>query len=126
MTFLDTSALVASLSGPKLSGPALRKALENGERMLISSIVLYEWLRGPRISEELALQEVLFPTESAVAFGPLDASMSAKLYRSLGRTRGREVDIAIAACAITRESELWTLNTADFKDIPGLRLSTIG
>jgi predicted nucleic acid-binding protein len=35
------------------------------------------------------------------------------------------MDLAIAACAIRREAELWTLNGADFKDIPGLRLSAL-
>src|SRR5437763_5834976 len=126
MTFLDTSALVGRLAGAKLSGLALRNAVESGERMLISSPVLYEWLRGPRIPEELALQESLFPADMVVPFGPQEAALSAKLYRSLSRPRGREFDIAIAACAIAREAELWTLNRADFKDIAGLRLSAIG
>jgi predicted nucleic acid-binding protein len=126
MTFLDTSALVGSLAGAKLSGPALRGALERGERMLISSPVLYEWLRGPRIAQELALQEQLFPPESIVPFGRQEAVLSAELYKSLGRARDREADIAIAACAIVREAELWSLNRADFKDIPGLRMSKIG
>jgi predicted nucleic acid-binding protein len=31
--------------------------------------------------------------------------------------------LAIAACAIVRDAELWTLNLADFKDIPQLRLA---
>jgi predicted nucleic acid-binding protein len=34
------------------------------------------------------------------------------------------MDIGIAACAITHEAALWTLNTADFKNIPDLRLYT--
>jgi predicted nucleic acid-binding protein len=126
MTFLDTSALVGSLAGAKLSGAALRQALKSGERLLISSLVLYEWLRGPRIPQELALQETLFPSDIVVPFGPREAVLSAKLYQSLGGARRREVDIAIAASAITREAELWTLNKADFRDIPGLRLSAIG
>jgi predicted nucleic acid-binding protein len=32
------------------------------------------------------------------------------------------MDLAIAACAIIRDAELWTLNRGGFKDIPGLRL----
>src|SRR5947207_10746420 len=100
MTFLDTSALVGSLAGAKRSGPALRKAIDSGERMLISSLVLYEWLRGPRLEEELALQERLFPRETVVIFDARAAALSAKLYQSLGRARGREVDIAIAAWAL--------------------------
>lgn len=28
--------------------------------------------------------------------------------------RGREINLAIAACVISRQAELWTLNDADF------------
>jgi predicted nucleic acid-binding protein len=119
---LDTSVLIDSLSGPKRSAPALRRAIERGERLLLPTLVLYEWLRGPRLPEELAAQEALFPSESAVPFGPQEAALSAKLYRTLRRPRGREIDLAIAACAISRQAQLWTLNGADFADIPDLRL----
>src|SRR5262249_47357128 len=122
---LDTSALVDSLTGKKRSASALRKAIERGERILIPSLVLYEWLRGPRLPEEIAAQEALFPNEAAVPFGSQEAALSAKLYRSLRRPRGREIDLAIAACAISRQAELWTLNDVDFKDIPNLHLSAI-
>ena len=122
MILLDTSVLIDSLSGSKPATPALRRVIEMGERILIPSLVLYEWLRGPRLPEEVAAQEALFPSESAVSFGPAEAALSAKLYRSLRRPRGREIDLAIAACAMVREAELWTRNNADFRDIPGLRL----
>jgi predicted nucleic acid-binding protein len=121
---LDTSVLIDSLSGSKPAAPALRRVIEMGERILIPSLVLYEWLRGPRLSEEMAAQEALFPSEAAVPFGPPEAALSAKLYRSLRRPRGREIDLAIAACAMIRDAELWTRNDADFRDIPGLRLFT--
>jgi predicted nucleic acid-binding protein len=120
--FLDTSLLVDALSGAEQSAAALRRAIQEGERIQLSSLVIYEWLRGPRVPQELAAQEALFPSEAAVPFGWRDAALSAKLYRSVRRARGREFDIAIAACAMTHEAQLWTLNTADFKDIPGLRL----
>lgn len=122
MIFLDTSLLVDALSGAEQSAAALRRAMQEGERIQLSSLVIYEWLRGPRVPQEMAAQEALFPSEAAVPFGWRDAALSAKLYRSVRRARGREADIAIAACAITHEAQLWTLNTADFKDIPGLRL----
>lgn len=121
MTFLDTSLLVAALTGPKRSAAALRAAIQAGERILLPSLVLYEWQRGPRLPQELAAQESLFPTEAAIPFGWQDAAVAAKLYRSLRRPRGREIDLAIAACAIARDAALWTLNRADFKDIPDLR-----
>jgi predicted nucleic acid-binding protein len=119
---LDTCVLIDSLTGPRRSAPALRRAIEDGERILIPALVLYEWLRGPRLPEELAAQEALLPSHSALPFGCQEAALSAGLYRTLRRPRGREIDLAIAASAILREAQLWTLNRADFEDIPGLRL----
>lgn len=89
---------------------------------MVPSLVLYEWLRGPRVPEELADQDALFPKETAVPFGPREAALAADLYRTVKRPRGREVDLAIAACALAWGADLWTLNTDDFRDIPGLRL----
>jgi predicted nucleic acid-binding protein len=119
---LDTSVLIDSLTGPKRSAPRLRTFIEEGERILLPSLVLYEWLRGPRLPPEVAAQETLFPSGHALAFGWREAALSAELYQSLWRPRGREVDIAIAACAIIRDAEIWTLNLSDFKDIPQVRL----
>lgn len=125
MILLDTSVLVDGLTGPKRSRLALRSVLESGERCLLSSLVLYEWLGGPRLPEEIAVQEALFPSEEAIPFGPAEAALSAQLYRSLRRPRGRSLDLAIAACAISRHIPLWTLNQGDFQDIPGLGLYQI-
>lgn len=122
MIVLDTSVLIDSFTGPRRLAAALRKQIERGERILLFSLVLYEWLRGPRLPQELAAQEALFPSDSAVPFGFAEATLSAKLYKSVRRPRGREIDLAIAACAISRQAELWTLYSADFADIPGLRL----
>jgi predicted nucleic acid-binding protein len=119
---LDTSVLIDGLTGMKRSAPAIRGSLAEGEQMLVPTLVLYEWLRGPRVPEELAAQEALFPAKSAISFGPAEATVSANLYRAVGRSRGREIDLGIAACAIAREAPLWTLNRADFRDVPGLQL----
>ena len=122
MIVLDTSVLVDSLTGEKRSSPALRRAFERSERVVLPALVYYEWLRGPRLPQELALAERLFPRESAIVFGLAEAAVSAQLYRSVRHPRGREMDLAIAACAIVRDAELWTLHPTDFKDVPGLRL----
>lgn len=123
MILLDTSALVDALTGPKRSAPALRGAIERGERVVVATLVLYEWLRGPRISAELAAQEALFPVSAAVAFGPAEAIKAAELYRLVRGARGREIDLAIAACALVRNAALWTINARDFADIPDLTVS---
>ena len=120
MIHLDTSVLVDSLTGPKRSFPKMRQWIDRGERLILSTVVLYEWLRGPRLVEELQAQEVLFPEEMLVAFGPKEARVAADLYRTVKRPRGREIDLAIAACAITYGAALWTLNPSDFADIPSL------
>lgn len=120
MIVLDTSVLIDSLTGLKRSAPALRRAIDRRERIQLTTIVLYEWLRGPRVPEELAAQEALFPSQSAIAFGPVEAARAAQIYQSMRSPRGRELDIAIAACALCWDATLWTLNVRDFRDIPEL------
>ena len=122
MIVLDTSVLIESLTGEKPLFAALRQAIVAGRVLFVPSLVLYEWRRGPRTADEISGQEKLLPPAYYVPFDVDEAIMSARLYRSLSRPRTREMDIGIAACAIVRDAELWTLNPADFDDIPGLRL----
>lgn len=122
MILLDTSVLIDALTGPGRSAAALRQAIERGERLLLPTLVLYEWLRGPRRQEELLAQEALFPRESALPFAPQEAAVAAGIYGKLRKPRGREINLAIAACAIVRNARLWTLNVEDFRDIPELEV----
>jgi hypothetical protein len=117
---LDTTVLIDTFTASKGSAPAVRRALERGERLVTATLACYEWLRGPRLPEELVAQEALLPMAAAVPFGLLEASRAAEVYRLVRRPRGREVDLAIAACALTHEATLWTLNVDDFRDVPGL------
>jgi predicted nucleic acid-binding protein len=120
MIVLDTSVLVDALTGPRRSAPAMRSAIESGERFLLPSLVLYEWLRGPRRAKELVAQEALFPREEAIVFGAEEAAIAAHLYAQTPRAHGREVDLAIAAYALANNAALWTLNRQDFRDISEL------
>ena len=124
MIFLDTSALVNALSGDRAAAAALHDAFERGERVRLPALVLFEWLRGPRRAQELAAQDALFPASAAIAFGPAEAASAAMICKRIGETRGREFDIAIAACAVCHDATLWTFNLEDFSDIPGLRVTT--
>jgi predicted nucleic acid-binding protein len=119
---LDTSALVDALTGPKRSAARLRDFIAQGERIGMSTLVLYEWRRGPRTREELRAQEALFPSAEALPFAAREAGLAADAYRTMRRPRGREIDLAIAACAIAHGAALWTLNRADFADMAGLSL----
>jgi len=42
MILLDTSVLMNAFYGPRRSASALRNAIERGERLLLSTLVLYE------------------------------------------------------------------------------------
>jgi predicted nucleic acid-binding protein len=119
---LDTSVLVDALTGPRRSLPRVERAVGGGHVLALSTLALYEWLRGPRTEEELTHQEWLWPSAEARGFGAEEAATAAELYRGLRRARGRDMDIAIAACAINHGARLWTLNPDDFLDIPGLDL----
>lgn len=122
MILLDTSVLIDTFTADQRAAPAFRRTLERGERLMMPALVLYEWLRGPRLAEEVALQEELIPREYVIPLEAEDAALSARLYRTVKRPRGREIDLAIAACAINRGVPLWTTNRADFADIQGLKL----
>lgn len=89
MILLDTSVLADALTGSQRLGSALRSALENGPRMGIPSLVLFEWRRGPRLAPELALQEAPFPSEETIRFGPAEAILAAELRLSVRRSPDR-------------------------------------
>ena len=122
MIHLDTSVLVDALTGPRRSSQLLRELMGGPEQVSISSFVLFEWFRGPRLKEEIEAQEALFPKADASAFGPLEAQIAAGLYKTVKRARGREGDLAVAACALANGASLWTLNPKDFDDVPDLTL----
>jgi len=122
MIHLDTSVLIDALTGQRRSLDSLRELLESPEPVSMSCIVLYEWLRGPRLKEEIEVQEALFPRANAVPFGFTEAQIASRLYKTVKRPRGREAELAIAACALCDGAALWTLNVNDFSDVPALTL----
>lgn len=119
---LDTSVLIEVITRTRPLLSTYEATANAGHRLTISSVVVYEWLRGPRIDSDVQLQRQLHPHDQIVLFGPSEAALAADLYRQVKRARGREMDIAIAACAIEHGAALWTVNPRDFSDIPGLKL----
>ncbi len=119
---LDTSVLVDALTGPRRSLDRLIELVSASHRLALSSLVLYEWLRGPRTRAELQAQRELFPPEAVVDFDANAATVASRIYATTHKPRGREIDIAIAASAIAHDAALWTLNVKDFESIPGVTL----
>jgi predicted nucleic acid-binding protein len=118
---LDTSVLVDAFTGARRSLPRVR-ATARGDVLTFSTVVLYEWLRGPRTDEETQAVDTVFETDLLATFGRREAVRAARLYGRVKGARQRQADLAIAACAIEQEAQLWTLNLADFSGIPGLSL----
>lgn len=122
MIHLDTSSLVDSLVPPHRSFDRLMSFVEDGHRLGVSTLVLYEWLRGPRTVAERLAQEQILPVAAALPFDAEAAARAARIYEAVSRPRGREADIAIAACALVQGAALWTLNERDFADVPDLEI----
>jgi len=120
MIHLDTSVLIAALTGPRTAAAPLRDRVRDGVRLGLCTIVLYEFWRGPRTEAELDDQEALFPAVAAAPFGMREAAIASRVYAQLKNPRRREIDIAIAACALIQGASFWTLHPQDFTDIPGL------
>jgi predicted nucleic acid-binding protein len=119
---LDTSVLVDAFTGPRRSLSRFEKVTRDGEVVTFCTIVLYEWLRGPRTDDEVETVSAFFQTERVAPFREREAKTAAALYRRVKRARQRQADLAIAACAIEQGATLWTLNAEDFDDVPGLTL----
>src|SRR5438552_15848248 len=119
---VDTSILVDAFTEERRSLPRLHATTAKGDVVGLSTLVLYEWLRGPRTEDEKQALEAFLDVTQAMIFGRREAERAAALFGRMRRARQRQADIAIAACAIEADASLWTLNRADFDDIPGLRL----
>lgn len=118
---LDTSVLIPALAHSSHPiATELEELLASGHPIVVPSLVAFEWLRGVQDARDRDDFDALFDAESIVPFGLEEATIAARLYRTVKRPRGREADIMIAATAISRSARLWTMNHDDFSDLPGL------
>ena len=119
---LDTDFLVYAVS---TAGPERRRLLElaaSGRVIQMSAIAWYEFYRGPRTPEQLAVGRSFFSEDGIIAFPEHLAAAAAEVYRALGSPRRRTADIAIGVTASVLNAVLLTRNADDFEGIPGLRL----
>ena len=76
---LDTSLLVDAFSGGRRSLPRVRAATASGHVLTFSTIVLYEWLRGPRSDEETQAVDAVFEMDVLATFGRREVARAARL-----------------------------------------------
>jgi hypothetical protein len=88
----------------------------------MSAVAWYEFSRGPRTPEQLAVARSFLGEDGVVAFSEGIAAEAADVFRRLGSPRKRAADVAIGVTAAVHDAVLVTRNTRDFAGIPGLRV----
>ena len=119
---LDTDFLVYALA---VAGPERRKLLDiaNSEQAIeISAVAWYEFSRGPRTADQLAVARSFFSDEGIVPFSEPIAAAAAEMFRRLGSPRRRAADVSIGVTAVMRGATLVTRNIKDFAGIEGLEV----
>ena len=120
---IDSDFLIYATSQ---SGPERVRLLElsaSPARLHMSALAWYEYVRGPRLPEEIALARHLLEEDDGIV--PLTdelASRAAEVYRQLGSPRRRVNDIAIGVTAAAARVVLLTRNTRDFAGIEDLEV----
>lgn len=93
--------------------------------MELSAIAWYEFSRGPRTPQQLAVARSFFRSDGIVTFGEDQARRAADVFRALGSPRRRAADIAIGVTAVARSATLLTRNARDFEGVPDLKLEAV-
>ncbi|HXY39165.1 MAG TPA: PIN domain-containing protein [Vicinamibacteria bacterium] len=121
---LDTDFLVYALSTAGPERRRLRALADSNSEIGMSAVAWYEFARGPRTPEQLAVARALLGEEGVVPFGEAVAAEAAEVFRRLGSPRRRAADVAIGVSASLLAAVLLTRNARDFAGIPGLRTET--
>lgn len=125
MVIIDTSLIIDHLrqkTSKDTHLASLSLKYPNGE-LAISTITIQEMFAGKSSSYKKPLEKIATTLSS---LSTVDYSLEiAKLAGTLARDSRRTIqfaDAAIAATTIHHNASLATLNTKDFKGIPGLKL----
>jgi predicted nucleic acid-binding protein len=121
---LDTDFLVYALS---VAGPErrrLRALADSDAEIQMSAVAWYEFARGPRTPEQLAVARSFLGEEGVLAFSEGVANEAAEVFRRLGSPRKRAADVAIGVTAATHDAVLLTRNARDFAGIPSLTVES--
>ncbi len=129
MTYLlDTNVVIALLRNkPAMVRERFRRAVSEGELIVVSSVVLFElWYgvarSGRREENTDRLRVFLSGVSSVLPFGEGDAAIAGDLRAAL-ELAGSPIgpyDLLIAAQALRTSANLATANVSEFARVPGL------
>ena len=117
---LDTDFLIHALVEAGVPRRRLIELAESDEVIEMSAIAWYEFSRGPRTPEQLAVARAFFAENGVIPFSEQLAAAAGEAFRRLGSPRRRAADVAIGVSAAMRGATLLSLNARDFAGIPGL------
>ena len=124
---LDTNVLIAHKRAKKADKDKtfLYRLTLQSYRLAVSSITVYELLRGDNNDEE-AYWKAMFSNMTVLDFDSHCAEQAAKMYQDL-KKRGMLIeseDLLIAATALGNQMKLATGNVKHFNRVVGLELVT--
>lgn len=124
MFLIDTNIAIHLRDGLE---PVLTKMAEHGGAVALSVLSLAELQRGLyKRPENWAIRRARMATMllsiPVLPFDAIAAEAYGQVVAQIGWVRGRDFDRMIASHAISSRRILVTANTADFLDIPGLRI----
>lgn len=119
---VDTDFLVYALSQPGPERRRLTQLAESDAEIQISAVAWYEFSRGPRTPEQLAVARALFGPDGVVALSEELADLAADVFRRLKAPRRRAADVVIGVTAAAMNAVLLTRNARDFAGVPDLEL----
>lgn len=122
---LDTDFVVHALSRRGPERHRLDELAGQEVELAMSAVAWYEFARGPRTPEQLAVARGLFLEEGIVPLSEELASRAADTFRRLGSPRKRAADIAIGVTAAEMKAVLLTRNANDFAGIEGLTVEAV-
>lgn len=119
---LDTDFFVYALSVVGPERKSLTALSESDAELQMSAVAWYEFSRGPRTPEQLAIARSFLGEEGVIPFSEGLAAQAAEVFRRLGSPRRRGADVAIGVTAAALGAVLLTRNARDFAGVPDLRV----
>jgi predicted nucleic acid-binding protein len=123
---LDTDFLIYAVTVRGVERDRLQLLARSDAILEVSALAWYEFCRGPRTAEQIAVARNLFGEDGIVALTEAFAVVAGDEFRKLGSPRRRAADVAIGVVARECGATLVTRNRADFHGIDGLVLDAVG